>query len=116
LEVLAGEAGVRCENPVRNGRVTVAIYVTAPCDTWVKIFGQPRGIEDQYDPFMGMVFQTWVQECTDGPITCVGHLCRHAPGRRWITLGTVRFYETSLRNPIFAPGAAGRSVDIRKPR
>jgi hypothetical protein len=80
------------------------------------IFGQPRGIEDQYDPFMGMVFQTWVQECTDGPITCVGHLCRHAPGRRWITLGTVRFYETSFRNPIFAPGATGRRVDIRKPR
>ena len=65
---------------------------------------------------MRMVFQTWVQECMDGPITCVGHLGRHAPGRRWITLGTVRFYETSLRKPILASGVAGRRVDIRKPR
>lgn len=87
LEVLAREAGVRCEHPVRSGRVTVAIYVSSPYDTWVRIFGQPRGIEDQYDPLMGMVFQTWVQECTDGPITCVGHLCRPAPagvGLRWV--------------------------------
>ena len=116
LALLAGEAGVRCETPVRSGRVTVAIYVSEPYATWVRIFGQPRGIEDQYDPFMRMVFQTWVQECADGPITCIGHLCHDTSGRRCVTLGMVRFYETSLRNPMVRFGVAARRAEIGKPR
>jgi hypothetical protein len=71
---------------------TIALHISCPYRTWVRVFGKPRQLE-KYGKTPGKIaIHLWQHECEDGPVTCIGQVSERLPGLRWVVLMRVGLY------------------------
>ncbi len=58
-------------------------------NAWVRAFGQPAIMAQQYGPRGVVVFQAWQYQCGDGLAICLGRLVEQADKTCWITLWAI---------------------------
>lgn len=73
----------------RRARWTVPVHVSCAYEVWTRIFGPPAVIEDCGNAPLRHLFQRWKHFCSNGPITCTGHLFEQKPGTRWVVVLSV---------------------------
>jgi hypothetical protein len=78
------EGGRGIESTIRRVRLT------CPMSEWVRAFGQPATMAQQYGPRGMLAFQAWEYQCGDGSVLCVGGLDELAEGTWWITLRAIQ--------------------------
>ncbi len=81
LEILG--ARVLC----MDAGVTVhAVWLHCPGHTWELVFGQLERLTDHRRSADWLPLHTWEHHCTDGSVTCIGHVLEGPFGEAWITL------------------------------
>ena len=60
------------------------VHLSCPDETWVKVFGEMQGANAQESAADNPGVQVWIHHCTDGPVTCIGHLFERSPGVGWV--------------------------------
>jgi hypothetical protein len=71
---------------------TISIQISCPYQTWLKVFGPPRGLEKHSISSTGVAIHTWKHDCKDGTITCIGQLSERLPGLRWVVVMRLGMY------------------------
>jgi hypothetical protein len=86
LQLLGAEPNIsrlqRCRSTCRIMRV----HVSCSRDNWIEIFGEPECVEEIVVPSTKHVLNLWKHSCSDGLVTCIGHLFEQSPGVRWIVV------------------------------
>ena len=49
-------------------------FLSCSREAWVQAFGEPENVVAREDQETRGAPDTWCYRCTDGPVTCVGHL------------------------------------------
>ena len=75
----------------RNACQTMRVHVSCSRDTWVAVFGDPDCIEEVVVPSTNYLLHLWKHFCTDGVVTCIGHLFEQSPGVHWVVVMRVTF-------------------------
>ena len=60
------------------------VHVGCPYDTWLKVFGEPENLEAMAADSGDLPLYVWRHACSDGPVTCIGHLYERTPGMKWV--------------------------------
>ena len=71
--------------------VQVAL-LQCPRETWLRVFGPPKSVEQPAVPSPPFPVEVWHYDCTDGPIECVGCQLNDLAGQRWITFVRVCYF------------------------
>ena len=86
LGLLGAEPSIR-RLAIRDGRhLAGRVHVSCSRETWNKVFGPPVCPEDYQSPGSNEPLHLWKHFCSDGPVTCIGHLFEQSPGMRWVVL------------------------------
>ncbi len=88
LQLLGAEPAIRRLHH-RQARWTVPVHVSCAHEVWTDVFGPPAVIEDCGSVPARHLFQRWKHFCSNGPITCTGHLFERKPGNRWVVVLSV---------------------------
>ena len=81
---LLSKAGFLCAVETLSGRSTQSgltdfergmesVFMSRPYFDWIRLFGEPRNIEQRSLEAGQSAVQVWEQACSDGSIHCVGH-------------------------------------------
>jgi len=70
----------------RNRFEVVPLHLSCPQDMWVQVFGEMRGAETHDSAADNSGVQVWEHRCSDGAVTCIGHLFERSPGARWVVV------------------------------
>ena len=70
----------------RNGRPVRRVHVSCSREKWTEIFGEPECVEEIVVPSTRRVLHRWKHLCSDGSVTCIGHLFEHSPGVQWVVV------------------------------
>jgi hypothetical protein len=62
------------------------VHLSCPHETWAEVFGEMEGADAQESAADNPGVQVWEHHCTDGPVTCIGHLSERSPGIRWMVV------------------------------
>ncbi len=79
----AGPALHRLQRSDSTRKMT-RLHVSCSRADWVKVFGEPECVEEISVPVSKYVQYRWKHFCSDGSITCVGHLFEQSPGVSWV--------------------------------
>jgi hypothetical protein len=91
LQQLGAEPRIRrLQSRLGNCRM-MRVHVSCSRDDWVNIFGEPECIEEITVPSTKHVLNRWKHFCSDGSVTCIGHLFERSPGIHWIVVMRVIF-------------------------
>ncbi len=60
-------------------------------DQWLQTFGEPEAVSPGFGGTADALIRTWQHQCVDGPVTCIGYLCAHPSGVRWVVVIRVCF-------------------------
>jgi hypothetical protein len=85
----AASTGSCCPCRLQDGVWTA--LVSCPLDTWEEVFGEPQRVTEYLDASTHRSLQTWQHECSDGLVTCIGHLLERPQGR-WVVLTRACFF------------------------
>ena len=86
LQQLGAEPKIRRLQKSRNARQKMQVHVSCSRDDWVEVFGEPEGVEEIIVSSSEYVFYRWKHSCSDGWITCIGHLFDRSPGLSWVVV------------------------------
>jgi hypothetical protein len=64
----------------------VPVHVSCSRAHWTEVFGEPECTEEVGSPAAKDSLYLWKHFCTDGPITCIGHLFVRWPGVSWVVV------------------------------
>ena len=64
-------------------------FLSCPRKVWVQAFGELENVVHREDPGTRSPPDAWCYECTDGPVTCVGHLFERCPDQEWMIVKKV---------------------------
>ena len=92
LQQLGAEPKICRLQSSRNILRMVRVHVSCSRDNWTEIFGEPECIEQISVPSSTHVLYRWKHICSDGSITCVGHLFEKSPGIHWVVVMRVTFF------------------------
>ena len=65
------------------------VHLSCSQDDWTKVFGEPECVEEVRVRRPGEAVHLWKHFCSDGHVTCTGHLFEQARGSRWVVLTRV---------------------------
>ena len=86
LQQLGAEPKIHRLQNSHNTRRMVRVHVSCSRDDWVKVFGEPECVEEIAVPSTKPVQCRWKHSCSDGSVTCIGHLFEQSPGVRWVVV------------------------------
>ena len=86
LQQLGAEPELRRLQSGRNTRRMMRVHVSCSKDDWVKVFGEPECVEEIVVPSVRHVQYRWKHRCSDGSVTCVGHLFEQSLGVSWVVV------------------------------
>lgn len=86
VQLLGGGLNVRKVRGKRDLFEVVPVHLSCPHETWVKVFGEVRGPEEQETAAGNPGVHVWEHPCADGRVTCIGHLFERSPGVPWVVL------------------------------
>jgi len=86
LQLLGAEPKIHGLQSSRNTRRMMRVHVTCSRDDWTEIFGEPECIEEISIPTSKHVLYRWKHFCSDGSVTCIGHLFEQSPGVSWVVV------------------------------
>jgi hypothetical protein len=69
-----------------NTRRMMRVHVSCSRNHWTEIFGELKCIEEIPVPTSKHVLYRWKHFCSDGSVTCVGHLFERSPGLHWVVV------------------------------
>jgi hypothetical protein len=84
LQQLGAEPELHRLQSSRNARRMMRVHVSCSYENWIKVFGEPECVEEIV--VSKHVQYRWKHFCTDGAITCVGHLFEQSPGVSWVVV------------------------------
>lgn len=91
LELLGARPSL-CTASGEKARRTLPVLVSCSYGAWRRLFGEPQEVATHNVPSARETISVWRHSCTDGPVTCIGHLSERSPGVRWVILIRVGFY------------------------
>ena len=80
LQQLGAEPKICRLQDRRNSCRMVRVHVSCFRGDWVKVFGEPENVEEIPVPVSENALYRWKHFCSDGSVTCVGHLFEQSPG------------------------------------
>lgn len=86
LQLLGASPGIRRLMLGRMSHLTMPVHVSCSRNDWEQVFGKVDCIEEGGVSEASDSLYRWKYFCTDGPITCHGHLFERAPSERWIVV------------------------------
>jgi hypothetical protein len=86
LQLLGAEPKIHGLQSSRNNRRMMPVHVTCSQDNWAEIFGEPECVEEIPVPASKHVLYRWKHLCSDGSVTCIGHLFEQSPGVHWVVV------------------------------
>lgn len=86
LQLLGARPEIRRLRNRRSTRLAVPVHVSCSRADWQDVFGEPECVEEVGLPSAQNSLYLWKHFCTDGPITCIGHLFVRWPGVRWVVV------------------------------
>lgn len=86
LRLLGAEPSIRQLGINDSQHLVGHVHVSCSQETWNKVFGPPVDAEDYQDPQSNQPLHLWKHFCSDGPVTCIGHLFQQTSGVRWVVL------------------------------
>lgn len=86
MQQLGAEPKVCRLHDDRNIRRMVRIHVSCSRPDWVTVFGEPEDIEEIPVAASKNVLYRWRHSCSDGLVTCIGHLFEQSPGMDWMVV------------------------------
>jgi hypothetical protein len=69
-----------------TGIAVHAVWLHCPRYTWEQVFGRLERLTDRRRSADWLPLHTWEHRCTDGSVTCIGHVLEGPFGEAWITL------------------------------
>jgi hypothetical protein len=90
LQQLGAEPTIHRLQSRHNTRRMVRVHVSCSRDTWVEVFGEPECVEEIAVPSAKHVLHLWKHRCSDGSVTCMGHLFEQSPGIHWVVVMRVK--------------------------
>ncbi len=94
LRLLGAKLGFRRQINALSALLTAPVHVSCSRETWTTVFGEPDCIEAIGDSMAKDSLYLWKHFCTDGPITCIGHLFERWPGESWVVVVRVSLFCT----------------------
>jgi hypothetical protein len=91
LQQLGAEPGLHRLQRSGNTRRMMRVHVSCSRDDWVKVFGELQCVEEIAVPVSKYIQYRWKHLCSDGSVTCVGHLFEQSPGVSWVVTMRVAF-------------------------
>jgi hypothetical protein len=86
LQLLDSGLSVRQIQAKRSLFEVMPVHLSCPHETWAEVFGEMRGGDAQESAADNPGVQSWEHHCTDGPVTCIGHLFERSPGVAWVVV------------------------------
>jgi hypothetical protein len=86
LQAVAGGPGSGDLKARYAGFSVVPVFVRCLYEKWVNEFGEPQSIVEYRNSSTGPALHVWKHYCTNGPVTCVGHLFECSSGLCWVIL------------------------------
>jgi len=86
LQQLGAEPKICRLQSSRNTRRMVRVHLSCSKADWVKVFGEPECIEEITVPAPKHIQYRWKHFCSDGTVTCIGHLFEQSPGISWVVV------------------------------
>jgi hypothetical protein len=65
---------------------TIRVHVSCSYKSWVRVFGELEDVEAAGATPTRTSLYVWKHRCTDGVVTCVGHLLERSPGVKWMVI------------------------------
>jgi hypothetical protein len=69
-----------------RSHLTMPVHLACSLTTWTEVFGEPACLEEIRALSSRQLLHRWRHTCSDGPITCVGHLFEQSPGVQRVVL------------------------------
>lgn len=70
----------------RSVRQAVKVHVSCSREAWTSVFGEPECIEEMPASKSEHTAYRWRHFCSDGLITCIGHLFQQSPDVAWVVV------------------------------
>ena len=86
LQQLGAEPKVCRLQDGHNTRKMMQVHVSCSHDDWVKVFGKTECVEEIPIAASKRVLYRWKHLCSDGSVTCIGHLFEQSPGVSWVVM------------------------------
>lgn len=86
LQLLGAGPSVRRLMLGRTSRLATSVHLSNSRDNWEEVFGQVECIEEGRVAGAEDALYRWKYFCTDGPVTCHGHLFERQPGVPWVVV------------------------------
>jgi hypothetical protein len=86
LQQLGAEPRVCRLQSSRNTRKMMPVHLSCSREHWADIFGEPECIEEIPVPKSKYVLYRWKHFCSDGSVTCIGHLFEKSLGVDWVVV------------------------------
>jgi hypothetical protein len=86
LQLLDGGLSVGQIQAKRSLFEVLPVHLSCPHETWATVFGEMQGVDAPHSAADNPNIQIWEHRCTDGPVTCIGHLFERSPGVGWVVL------------------------------
>jgi hypothetical protein len=86
LQLLDSGLSVRQIQAKRSLFDVMPVHLSCPHETWAQVFGEMQCANAQESAADNPGVQVWEHHCTDGPVTCIGHLFERSPGVGWVVV------------------------------
>ena len=86
LRQLGAEPKIEHLQSTRKACRMMRIHVSCSHAEWLKVFGEPECVEEIAIPSTTCALHLWKHFCSDGPVTCIGHLFERSPGVRQVVV------------------------------
>jgi hypothetical protein len=86
LQLLDSGLGVGQVQAKRRPFEVLPVHLSCPHETWARVFGEMQGVDVPQSSADTPGIQVWEHHCTDGPVTCIGHLFERSPGVGWVVV------------------------------
>jgi hypothetical protein len=86
LQQLGAEPRVCRLQSSRNTRKMMPVHLSCSLENWSEVFGEPKCIEEIPVPKSKYVLYRWKHFCSDGSVTCIGHLFEKSLGVDWVVV------------------------------
>ena len=92
LRILGARVGAKVADPECADQEVQFVAIRCGANTWNQVFGEPQSVTCHNDPLLRQPFHAWRHTCTDGPLTCIGHIFTPGNGETQISLGKLGFF------------------------
>jgi hypothetical protein len=86
LQLLDSGSSVGQVQIKRSRFEVLPVHLSCSHETWARVFGEMQDVDAPQSPADHPSVQIWEHQCTDGPVTCIGHVFERSPGLGWVVL------------------------------